>query len=214
LTQLAKAGTNSLRVLQELVGTLVNASFLQIVGRTNRVSTVKPKRRQLKRCMNTNLLGCDALGCEIIDAVVEAALDQVAIQSKEILHLIKAHQRLIWVLRIQQNIPESSNTYLLVLNHLSDLGLLGLVITSEIHGCVDNYKTWYGVVFKNSKWQNRETSQKSSQVFRVPMNQSENSMPKKNNRIQDCSIGLTIFDSNWNKAFITAVQLFMKAMNF
>lgn len=87
LAQLAETGTNSLRVLQELVGTLVNTSLLQMVGPTQLVKQVS-KQSQSQQYMNTNLLGCDALGCEIIDAVVEATLDQVAIQSKEILHLI------------------------------------------------------------------------------------------------------------------------------
>jgi hypothetical protein len=87
LAQLAETGTNSLRVLQELVGTLVNTSLLQMVGPTQLVKQ-DSKQSQSRQCINTNLLGCDALGCEIIDAVVEATLDQVAIQSKEILHLI------------------------------------------------------------------------------------------------------------------------------
>jgi hypothetical protein len=62
LAELSEAGTDSLRVLQELVSALVDASFF---------------------------LGGDALGGEVADTVVETTLNQVAVQSKEILHLMQ-----------------------------------------------------------------------------------------------------------------------------
>lgn len=61
LAELSKAGTDTLRVLQELVSALIDASFF---------------------------FAGDALGGEIGDTVVETTLNQVAIQSKEILHLL------------------------------------------------------------------------------------------------------------------------------
>lgn len=93
LAQFAETSTNSLGVLQELVSALVNTSLLQIVGPTQLVKQ-ESKETQSQQCMGTNLLGGDALGCEIIDAVVEATLDQVAIQSKKILHLNQGKQHI------------------------------------------------------------------------------------------------------------------------
>lgn len=81
LAKFSKASTNTFRVLQELVSTLVDTSFLY------QHPLVNPHVIFLLSHKYTYLLASDALGGKVFSTVFKAALDKVGVESNEILHL-------------------------------------------------------------------------------------------------------------------------------
>lgn len=125
MTKFSKTRTNSFRVLQELISTLVNTTLL--------IKTII--FNILFFCCHsflTYFFTSQGLCGEVIGTIVKTTLNQVTVKLHEILHL-HAHSFRYQLMYVSFSSCFFLFLYLLVLNHGSNLSLFSLVETREIH---------------------------------------------------------------------------------